>query len=569
MVLLKEKKLINIIFFIFFYFFLFFLFKKNKKMLLTKGRQTLLSSNLLEIPVSRIPSSSSATSSSLKKIKEISNISFYQTGTFNIHKDEIVCDSDFVYWIGPSRVSKKNTYDLRIYGIQNNEEFIVDGNRCKVYVQGSGFRLSHHGQIWETFAPRREFSQPTRKIDLQQVSLTLRLDSVCLAGQTVLSLCGEGIFPQGSIPVFTLYVAEHARMQTAIPAKKIHIVTRDYGHVSGYLPVPHQVAQRGKSRFWTLESLVLKCSGNSIIEGIAVTRALELDVTNRDVQHVKVALCITQECKFKEPPLVRQLPENVIIIPTTRPIVRREQSSYRDEVNTVIENYRSIIHSTDRFRPPSSQRSSSSSSSSSSADLYSLSVESHLDDLYGKDGTLSRSKKQKTNSANFKLTGCQSVKDMIASTGMIACSICMTNVPRIVFDPCGHKCVCFTCTQDMQHGGKAQSCTICPICRTPISKAISYYEHEGILVESSSSDASISSSSSSFLLKGDLETQDVERSMLPYAPFCRKCLKNIARVIFECGDCCCCVSCALEFKTRIYCFDPDCKKEVGFGTIMK
>ena len=50
------------------------------------------------------------------------------------------------------------------------------------------------------------------------------------------------------------------------------------------------------------------------------------------------------------------------------------------------------------------------------------------------------------------------------------CCICQSDKPTIVFDPCGHLCMCYKCTKESETKLKD-----CPICRVKISKTIKVY----------------------------------------------------------------------------------------------
>jgi len=53
-----------------------------------------------------------------------------------------------------------------------------------------------------------------------------------------------------------------------------------------------------------------------------------------------------------------------------------------------------------------------------------------------------------------------------------ACSICMEALPTDAFVPCGHRCVCTVCAQNVL---KAEN-KVCPICRALVSSSIHIYD---------------------------------------------------------------------------------------------
>jgi hypothetical protein len=64
--------------------------------------------------------------------------------------------------------------------------------------------------------------------------------------------------------------------------------------------------------------------------------------------------------------------------------------------------------------------------------------------------------------------------------------------------------------------------------------------------------------------------QDAKADEMPHMPVCLKCRKNVARVVFsECGDICCCISCALKFDAPIECPVPECRQKITSGVILK
>ena len=64
-----------------------------------------------------------------------------------------------------------------------------------------------------------------------------------------------------------------------------------------------------------------------------------------------------------------------------------------------------------------------------------------------------------------------------AVDGEPECVICLTRPKRVCLGPCGHKCLCVTCTRDyLTKRNEATGSVLCPVCRDPVVSATKVYE---------------------------------------------------------------------------------------------
>ncbi len=493
---------------------------------------------------------------SLRALQEIDNL--------KINALEITADSEFVVVVAND--SRTRTKQLHVYGLKNNETFVLDGVQQVKYVRGNQFQFQTDGLIWETVAPRHSFSKPTKKFDLRNFSLELR--EIILSGKVVLSYCDKKHINVEVCP-FTIILSHNSLMKTTIPGIKHLACTVSNNATLNATRYPVRTGE--KIQYWLLDSLVLKCSGNTTVIGITVEAVMFLISTQPTIRNVKSNIVVSDTCQFKQRPPSLQLPKQVVFVSLKRSLSRPVVGSF----NAITQAYRDIISgvsSREAYHARSFSSSSSSHIDDDSDEYYedetASSSDSELNESFQRaqqeyhgpvsdlrDSFTVSDKEKKGKKPNFELSGKLDAEDVEKRNPEdIGCVICTINVAKAILTACGHN-ICIGCVKRMQY---AKVGKVCPICRMKIDKAV---------IPVISSDRS-SKTDLSFEITGDVTSED--KVAVSPTVACKGCNIETPRVVFSCGCKVCCLQCSKNLQKEISrCPNPDCKKEITFGIAIK
>ncbi len=490
-------------------------------------------------------SSSSSSAPRLRTPTKILSLgAFQEIENLRIEENCIQADSEFVVIVVNDVRSKPR--QLQIYGLKNNSVFVYNGVEEKKYVRGNQFTFQPDGAIWETVAPRRAFSKPTRTFDLRNYSLELR--SIVLSGKTSLTFCHRKHINREVCP-FLIKLSHNAEMSTSIASK---MVACDISENATLDCARYPMRDGDKLEYWLLESLTLKCTGRAKVKGISVEALLTIIGVQMALRDVKVNIIVSGTCQFLQKPRTCTLPREFVITTLVRPISRPVATQ-----GSVIQRYRSMIE--ENYSPAASFYAPPPADDFEV--IRDLSFQEAQQTYHGPVSDLGESfelseKDKKGKKPNFKIDGKLDTEDIEKkNVDDPECVICGINVAK-VYITCGHTPLCVGCAKRMQYEKVGK---VCPVCRAKITQAI---------IPIVSTDKS-SKSELSFEITGDISTQDTA-SLPEEKPEtrCQKCTVNQRRVVFSCGCKIYCLQCSQGLQREISrC--RGCKLQITSGIALK